>query len=217
MSTFATLLTGNRALLLPEGEYALILPGGADGLPPVQHANVMLRVLEKKRVIVVNAYTLGTDGKLIKGQGVGWFSANKLRKGGRTVDVTNAMYGQRELQFTMQPGLQARLQVWMDELEEKGLLATKGTDKLSEKELVAGDPRVGSMHQENDGFCDTGYTGGSYGPPRQAWWVYLVNGFIDDDMGCGTIHECNLKTVLEHLKRYVRVMSSEERVELGED
>ena len=83
---------------------------------------------------------------------------------------------------------------------------------VSEQELVRADPRVDEMNQEADGFCDNEDNYGR-GPPRQAWWVYLTDTWTDHDMGGRTIHECNLKTVLEHLKRDVRPATPEELAE----
>ncbi len=221
MSAFTDLLTGARNRALPDVGYWLIDPTGHVEWPsligpakvsPQQFTKVSLRVFEKKRIVSVRIDEQRIGDRTIAARSVGWFSANKLRKD-TTIKVKNLKYGLPDLKLTVSPGLHAELQVWMDQLEEKGLLVTKGTDRLSERELVENDPRIASMHQEADGFCDD-----SAFSQRLAWWIALDDPYIDDDMGCGSIHECDLKTILERLKDYVRLRETErEFTEVGCD
>lgn len=62
--------------------------------------------------------------------------------------------------------------------------------KLRTLKDIENDPRVDSIHKENDGFNPNG--GLSY-------WCYLKKGYIVPDMECGTIHECTVKEVIEML------------------
>jgi len=57
------------------------------------------------------------------------------------------------------------------------------------------DPRVESVHQEDDGCYQD-----SRGRYVLAYWVHLKPGYICDAMECGTIHEPTIKRVLEMMK-----------------
>jgi hypothetical protein len=61
---------------------------------------------------------------------------------------------------------------------------------------IQDDPRVASIHKEDDGFNPTG--GYSY-------WCYLKEGFISPDMECGSIHECTLAEVGALLENVITV------------
>ena len=49
-------------------------------------------------------------------------------------------------------------------------------------------------------IAEFNYEGRDY-ESGEGYWVYLKEGYICDDMECGTIHEANLKDVAKMLKR----------------
>lgn len=194
MSMLGAILEGGLRFSLPEGSFWMAVPKWALNVVSNQKAfkQVTLGVWPKKAIITVEADGLQR----------GWFPVVKLRKS-RDIVVTNYMHGVEPMKLALTAPVHGEVGVWLDQMEERGHL--RGPNKLAERELVRADPRVDSMDQEQDGFCDDTENWG-----RRAWWVYLTETWIDDDMGCGTIHECNLKKVLDHLQNYVRPRTPEE-------
>lgn len=114
---------------------------------------------------------------------IGYSTLTSIRKKAK-LTIVNAMLGNLDGHLWMAEGDHQKLLVKLDEWEERGQLQGKVT--LSARMKIELDPRVQSMHQEDDGFCGSGL-----GPPRPAWWIYLRRGwFIETDLG--TIHECSL-------------------------
>lgn len=207
-----------RMFELPKGEFGL--KEKVESAPPIHYGDWVLIADKKKRVIFVRM--LG--GRITRPDGsihlyderlIGWFPIKSVRKS-NTVKVKNLAYGQPDFAIVIKVDTHVEVQVWLDGLEERGLLSKAPTDTLSKQELVANDPRVAEAFQEEDGFCDDNDSW-NRGFARKAWWVYLQPGFINRYMGTTSIHECNLDTVLEQLGSDVQPMDAGERAAFHQD
>lgn len=202
------IITGElRWFFVPEAAAQLKAPVGEEPrLPRITSGDWTFQANRRRRIIEVHTANrrIGTeaprDGRpfaVEPPRRVGWFRMAHLAKAtpSKGLPIVNAMYKQPPFTLKLDQKTLDELLVWLDQLEEQGLLAEAREGAPTDSELVKLDPRVRSTHQEADGFCDSDWRA----PPRQAWWVYLHDEYYSPYMEGQTLHECSLKTILEHL------------------
>ena len=202
------IITGElRSFFVPEAVTQLKAPvGGEPRLPRVTPGDWTFQANRRRRIIEVfttnrrigaEAHRDGRVFAVEPPRRVGWFRMTHLAKAtpSKGLPIVNAMYKQPSFTLKLDQKTLGELLVWLDQLEEQGLLAEAREGAPADSELVKLDPRVRTMHQEADGFCDSDWRA----PPRQAWWVYLYDEYYSPHMDSRTLHECSLKTILDRL------------------